>query len=137
MFHVEAVDRDVLGHPRERIIDTGGTILFAASDRLGIVGTCALMPTSPGRAVVLTKMGVRESVRGLKVGEFLLREVIRHALAMGAEPLFLLTNACCEAAIHLYEKLGFRHDTDIMAHYGAEYARCNVAMRYNPPSAHP
>ena len=30
----------------------------------------------------------------------------------------------------LYEKLGFRHDADIMTRYGARYQRCDVAMRY-------
>jgi ribosomal protein S18 acetylase RimI-like enzyme len=33
-------------------------------------------------------------------------------------------------AIKLYEQLGFEHDAQIMEAYGAEYARCNVAMRY-------
>jgi ribosomal protein S18 acetylase RimI-like enzyme len=49
---------------------------------------------------------------------------------MGAETLYLLTNKQCEVAIHLYEKLGFRHDTEIMETYGACYARCDVAMKY-------
>ena len=49
---------------------------------------------------------------------------------MGADPLYLLTNRACAAAIHLYEKHGFVHDAGIMASYGARYARCNVAMRY-------
>ena len=49
---------------------------------------------------------------------------------MGAEQLYLLTNRKCEAAIHLYEKAGFRHDAAIMARYGARYARCDVAMDY-------
>jgi ribosomal protein S18 acetylase RimI-like enzyme len=75
-------------------------------------------------------MGVRESARGLKAGEFLLTAVIERALAMGAEPLYLLSNHRCAAAVHLYEKLGFQHDADIMARYGARYERCDVAMRY-------
>ncbi|WP_234411390.1 hypothetical protein [Rhodanobacter thiooxydans] len=35
------------------------------------------------------------------------------------------------AAIHLYEKLGFQHDAEIMARHGARYQRCDVAMRYH------
>ena len=53
-------------------------------------------------------------------------------MAMHADPLYLLTNKRCAAAVHLYEKLGFRHDKEIMARYGAEYERCDVAMRYFP-----
>lgn len=49
---------------------------------------------------------------------------------MGAKTLYLLTNKACAPAIHLYEKNGFHHDAEIMADYGARYARCNVAMRY-------
>ena len=78
----------------------------------------------------LTKMGVRATARGLKAGEFLLAAMLDRAKAMPVETLYLLTNARCAAAIHLYEKLGFRHDAAIMADYGARYARCDVAMRY-------
>lgn len=129
MFALEQTDRDVLENPRARIIDGGGTILFVAAPGLGVVGTCALQQTGPGR-FELTKMGVRESARGLKAGEFLLAAMIDRARAMGAELLYLLTNKRCEAAVHLYEKLGFVHDAQIMADYGARYERCNVAMRY-------
>lgn len=129
MFRIEPTDRDVLDHPRERIIDRGGAILFVEARGLGIVGTCALQP-SAGGGLELTKMGVRESARGLKAGEFLLAAMIERAHAMAADPLYLLTNARCAAAIHLYEKLGFRHDAGIMARYGARYERCDVAMRY-------
>ena len=115
--------------PRARIVDPGGVILFAEAQGLGIVGACALQKTGE-RSFELTKMGVRASARGLKVGEFLLRAVIDRALDIGAEPLYLLTNKKCAAAIHLYEKAGFEHDAAIMARYGARYERCNVAMRY-------
>lgn len=130
MFRLEATDRDVLENPRERIIAPGGAILFVEARGLGIVGTCALQKTGP-TSFELTKMGVRASARGLKAGEFLLAATIARAQAMQADPLYLLTNARCEAAIHLYEKLGFRHDAQIMAKYGARYARCDVAMRYD------
>jgi GNAT superfamily N-acetyltransferase len=129
MFRLEDTDREVLDNPRARIIDAGGVILFVEAPGLGIVGTCALQKTGP-TGYELTKMGVRESARGLKAGEYLLAAVIRRAMALGADPLYLLTNAKCAAAIHLYEKLGFQHDADIMARYGARYERCDVAMRY-------
>lgn len=129
MFTLEATDKEVLENPRAKIIDAGGAILFVEAPGKGIVGTCALQRTL-GRGVELTKMGVREHARGLKAGEFLLAAVIERARAMDADPLYLLSNARCAAGIHLYEKLGFRHDAGIMAEYGARYARCDVAMRY-------
>ncbi len=129
MFVLEATDREVLENPREKIIEPGGTILFVEAEGLGIVGTCALQKTGPS-SFELTKMGVLETARGLKVGEFLLAAVIERALQLGADPLYLLTNQACAAAIHLYEKLGFEHDAGIMADHGARYARCDVAMRF-------
>ncbi len=129
MFRLEQTDRDVLDNPRERIIAPGGTILFVAAPGLGIVGTCALQCTGEG-AYELTKMGVRETARGLKAGEFLLAAVLERAAAMDAKLVYLLTNHICEAAIHLYERVGFVHDAEIMARFGSRYARCDVAMRY-------
>ena len=134
MFRLEDTDREVLENPRLRIIEPGGQILFVEAEGAGIVGACALQKTGPA-SYELTKMGVRETARGMKAGEFLLAAVIQRARELGADPLYLLTNAKCAPAIHLYEKLGFRHDADIMAKYGARYERCDVAMRYaNPPS---
>ncbi|MET3710138.1 DNA-binding MarR family transcriptional regulator/N-acetylglutamate synthase-like GNAT family acetyltransferase [Sphingomonas trueperi] len=129
MFRLEATDRHVLDNPRASILNGGGAILFVEAKGIGIIGTCALQKTS-ATGFELTKMGVRSSARGLKAGEFLLNAAIERAAALGADPLYLLTNSQCVAAIHLYEKLGFSHDAEIMATYGARYARCDVAMRY-------
>lgn len=131
MFRLEPTDRQVLENPRREIVDRGGTILFVEARGLGIVGACALQKTGE-TSFELTKMGVREQARGLKAGEFLLAAVIERARALGADPLYLLTNARCAAAVHLYEKLGFDHDAEIMTTYGARYERCDVAMRYRP-----
>lgn len=129
MFRMEQADMEVLLNPRERIIAPGGTILFVEAPGLGIVGTCALQKAGEKR-FELAKMAVRASARGLKAGEFLLSAMVERAKAMGAETLYLLTNKRCEAAVHLYEKVGFQHDAEIMATYGSRYERCDVAMRY-------
>jgi len=132
MYALEQADLDVLDNPREKIIDPGGAILFVEAPGLGIVGACALQRTGE-RRFELTKMGVLESARGRKAGEFLLKAVIARAHALGADLLYLLSNKKSAAAIHLYEKLGFAHDAEIMRAYGARYARCDVAMRYVGP----
>ena len=131
MFVLEPTDREVLENPRERIIAPGGDILFVEADGLGLVGTCALQKTGPCQ-FELTKMGVRESARGLGAGGFLLDAAIARAHALGCDKLYLLTSRKCSAAIHLYEKAGFRHDAEIMRDFGGRYARCDVAMRYPP-----
>ena len=129
MFTMEATDRKVLENPREMIIDRDGKILFVEAEDLGIIGAVALMKTSYG-IYELTKMGVLESARGRKAGEFLLAACIKRARKMDMKELYLLTNHICEAAIHLYEKVGFRHDDEIMERYGKTYERCDVAMTF-------
>jgi ribosomal protein S18 acetylase RimI-like enzyme len=129
MFRLERADSEVLDDPEGHILAGGGAILFVEVPGLGIVGTCALRKTGP-RSAELTKMGVRASARGLKAGEHLLAAAIERAKEMGIDDLYLLTNSKCTAAIHLYEKLGFTHDPQVMAAHGARYERCDVAMRY-------
>lgn len=131
MFALERNDIDLLSRPRELILDKGGVVLFAETRDLGVVGTCALMVSKDGW-VELTKMGVLESARGLKVGEFLLAKTLERAASLGMDRVYLLTNRKCAAAIHLYEKLGFVHDAEIMRQFGARYERCDVAMSYAP-----
>lgn len=133
LFSLEQTDLDVLDHPREAIIDRGGDILFVEADGVGVIGACALQKTGE-RAFELTKMGVLQAARGAKAGEFLLAAVIARAAELGADPLYLLSNAKNAAAIHLYEKLGFRHDAEVMRAYGGRYARCDVAMLHQPPA---
>lgn len=129
MFALEEADRMVLDHPQENLIEKGGAVLFAEAQGLGIIGTCALKADGEG-GFELIKMGVRESARGLKAGEFLLEHAIAKAAQLEARELYLLTNAKCEAAIHLYEKLGFVHDAGVMERHGGDYCRCDVAMRF-------
>jgi N-acetylglutamate synthase-like GNAT family acetyltransferase len=129
MFALEDNDVALLSKPRELIIDKGGVVLFAETPDLGVVGTCALMRMGEG-CFELTKMAVLKAARGRKVGEYLLDKTLERAKSMGIEQLYLLTNAKCASAIHLYEKLGFEHDAQIMAKFGGRYERCNVAMSY-------
>ena len=129
MFEMEPNDVNILENPQSVIIDNDGEIWFVRDPQLGIIGTLALLKMEDG-VYELTKMGVSEAARGKKAGEKLLAFVIDRARSMNMKTLFLLTNKKCEAAIHLYEKLGFRHDAEMLAEYSARYERCNVAMRY-------
>ncbi|CAI3922181.1 GNAT family (ArgA) (PDB:2R98) [Commensalibacter communis] len=130
-YQLEDVDRKVLENPRDEIINTGGVILFVNVKGLGIVGTGALKKTG-ATSYELIKFGVFTKARGLKVGEFLLKEIIKRAMVMGADPLYLVSNKRAKAAIHLYEKLGFYHDDGIMKQYAGACERADVAMRYMP-----
>jgi N-acetylglutamate synthase-like GNAT family acetyltransferase len=129
MFALEEDDKVLLANPRELIVDRGGTVLFAQTPDLGVVGTCALMKMEDGW-FELTKMAVTETARGRKVGEFLLAAVLERARSMGIDKLYLLTSTLCGPAVHLYEKLGFEHDPQILQRFGHRYERVNVGMRW-------
>jgi N-acetylglutamate synthase-like GNAT family acetyltransferase/DNA-binding transcriptional ArsR family regulator len=129
LFTLEEIDKEVLKNPKGKILDNGGVILLARHVDLGIIGTCALMNMGDD-LFELTKMGILKKARGLKIGEALLQATIKRANEMQIQKLFLLTNKLAQAAIHLYEKLGFVHSQEIMDIYGHEYERCNVAMEY-------
>jgi DNA-binding MarR family transcriptional regulator/GNAT superfamily N-acetyltransferase len=129
MYALEPVDDAQLSDPQGTIVTPGGDILFVEDPELGVVGTCGLLKTGEAE-FELIKMAVLPEARGHGAGEFLLRATIERAFAMGAERLFLLTNKKSKAAIRLYERNGFVHDADILARFGGEYARCDVAMRY-------
>jgi len=129
MFSLEAGDRALLESPAESILEPGGRIWFVEHQELGVIGTCALVKRGQG-IFELTKMGVLESARGLKAGEYLLEFVLGEALEMQLDTMFLLTSTKCAAAIHLYRKFGFEDDAEIMQRYAASYERCNVAMRW-------
>lgn len=130
MFKLENIDLQVLNSPKEHIIDKGGHIWFAKHPQFGIIGTCALLKSGKDE-YELTKMGVLKHVRGLKAGQKLLNFVISQIDTLPIKKLYLLTNKKCEAAIHLYEKIGFEHSKEVMRDYGCHYQRCNVAMLFN------
>ena len=89
-----------------------------------VVGTCAVMPHGPG-TLELAKMAVSPAVQGRGVGRLLGEACIAFARTTDAHTLMLLSNATLAPALHLYEKLGFRH-APMPA--GSEYARANVHM---------
>lgn len=123
-FALEEADRVVLSDPRKYILAGGGQICMAEEGGEAI-GCCALVAVEPG-TLELAKMTVAEEARGRGVGRMLLRFAIDMARKMGAARLYLESNTKAEAAVHLYEELGFRHLPG-PAHE-SKYARANVFM---------
>lgn len=123
-FALEAADHAVLSDPRRHILAAGGQICIAEQDGEAI-GCCALVVTEPGE-LELAKMTVAEGARGRGVGRKLLRFAIDTARRMGAARLYLESNTKAEAAVHLYEELGFRHLPG--PRHASKYARANVFM---------
>ncbi len=122
LFAIEPADEKLLRNPHQAIIEPGGQIYFA---RLGseIVGTAAAVATGP-RRFELAKMAVVPAAQGHGIGRRLGEAVIAYARSKGAESVFLETNSRLANAIHLYERLGFRHGP--LPH--SDYRRADVYM---------
>lgn len=94
----------------------GLTLLIARDDAGQIVGTLTLLvyPT-PGHLLSLIEdVVVDRAARGRGAGEALVREALRLAAEAGAEETDLLSNDRREAAIRLYQRVGFhRFETNV------------------------
>jgi GNAT superfamily N-acetyltransferase len=122
-FRIEETDLKTLDDPEGSIIGPGGEIFFALVDG-AVAGTAAAVPC-PGNRFELAKMAVAPAHQGLGLGRRLGEAVIAFAREAGADSVFLLTNSRLVPAIHLYERLGFRH-APLPAATG--YDRANVYM---------
>lgn len=108
LFEIEDADRDVLEFPVERIINKGGFILMA--EYMGeVVGTFSIVKSyNKNYDYELAKFAVNPTVQGKGIGSKLMDACIERAHALGGTRLFLETNHNLQAAIHLYEKFGFK-----------------------------
>ncbi len=123
-FVIESHDREMLENPVEYIIEPGGCI-FLAELGTEIVGTCALIYSSPG-VFELAKMAVTERAQGRQIGKRLAMVIIERAVSLGAKSIFLESNSKLTPALNLYRKLGFRFEDPPQS---SEYARADVYMK--------
>jgi tryptophan synthase alpha chain len=121
-FTVEPKDEEVLGFPKEHIIDKGGHIFFARIND-EIAGTFALVKVEEG-VFELSKMGVSEEHQGKKVGNKMLEFCLQKAKELQAKKVILYSNTILNPAIHLYKKYGFKQVP--LEH--SEYIRSNIKM---------
>jgi len=130
-FQIEPIDHAVLSEPEKHILEPGGSILFAV---LGeeVVGTCALMPDSPG-VFELTKMAVTNGHQGLGIGRKLMEAMIAEYHRLGGKELFLESQKRLQPALRLYESVGFELQPGVKP--GTHYQRADVYMIYRGDQA--
>lgn len=105
-FWVEPHDEEVLGKPKQYILDPGGNIFFV-KDGNSIIGTVALMKLEDG-VFELTKMAITPAAQGKKAGQKLMEHCLAYARQMGWKKLIIYSNRKLENAIHIYKKYGFQ-----------------------------
>jgi len=104
---VESHDLEILDHPQENVIDSGGFIWLLKEDDT-IVGSAGIFKIND-KEYELIKMSVAPEHRGKKFGNMLLEKCISKAKEVNASKLILFSNSNLQTAIRLYEKFGFKH----------------------------
>ena len=127
LFVVEPHDKAVLYNCEEEIISKGGKIFFAELDEK-IVGTFALLKLDSD-TFELTKMAVDESLRGKKIGQFMLKYFQQYVKENPEYSYVLYSSRQLENAIYLYRKFGFQ---EVTLEENAPYARADIKMVYQP-----
>lgn len=104
----EPADEVQLADPQGAVIDAGGAVFIAERDG-AVVGTAAVAPHGPGE-VELLKVTVADALRGSGLGRRLVEVCITHATTvMGAHTMMLVSSSRLQAALRLYERMGFTH----------------------------
>jgi GNAT superfamily N-acetyltransferase len=105
-------------------LDKGGKIIVAIQNGT-VLGVCALVKMENSiYDFELAKMAVSQEARGKGIGYLLGKSIIETARSLGAKRIYLESNSVLEAALSLYQKLGFQDITD----HQSPYSRCNVQM---------
>lgn len=103
----EPADEVQLADPHGAVIAVGGAVFIAERDG-EVMGTAAVAPHGPGE-VELLKVTVADAARGHGLGQHLVEVCIEHARAMGAHTMMLVSSTRLQAALRLYERMGFTH----------------------------
>ena len=123
---LEGPDERQLTDPIGEIVLPGGRI-FVARRGDEVVGTCAVMPHGED-VLELVKLTVAPTARGLGLGRQLVEACLAFARERGARRLVLLSSSKLDAALRLYERLGF-HCAPLPS--DATYATADVYMELN------
>lgn len=122
-FHVEGRDKQVLLHPEEEILLKDGQIFFA-KEKNKVVGTCAVNKVNTG-VYEISKMAVTRGSRGRQIGKKLALAAIDYSRRKKARRVVLETSRKLDAAMGLYEQLGFVTESKLSP---VKYERSTIRM---------
>jgi N-acetylglutamate synthase-like GNAT family acetyltransferase len=107
-YHLtESHDLEIINHPKETILDSGGCIYLVKTDGK-IVGTAGLANAGNG-VYELVKMAVAPAFQGKGISRMLMDKCLNKAKELNAKKIFLYSNSQLTTAISLYKKYGFTH----------------------------
>lgn len=95
-----------LSNPAIKYAAPQGELLVALDDDEKVIGMVAYHKHSNDRCE-MKRLYVSLECRGMKIGERLVDEIMRHAKKAGFKEMVLDTIVPLQPAIHLYKKMGF------------------------------
>lgn len=104
---MEPSDAAQISDPKTHFLDRGGEILVALLDG-EVVGTCVAVPHGVGEFEI-AKLAVDPAVRGQGIARRLVERSLEFIRAQGIRRVVLVSNSQLQAALRLYESLGFRY----------------------------
>jgi putative acetyltransferase len=120
---IEHHDEDQLQNPWKEILEPGGQI-FVATDGPNVVGVCAAIPHTAD-TIEIAKLAVDPVAQGKGIGRRLVEECLGFARLRGARRVMLVSSSKLQAALRLYESMGFQHGP---LPDGVPYATADVFM---------
>jgi len=126
-FKLEESDIQFLSDPQKYILDKGGTVFIALYNGKP-VGACALL-IRDGLTCELVEMVVDPQYQRQGIGYKLGLEFIEKARNRGFSRIVLEGNTKMDAAVALYQKLGFHEiPLEYDVHNTTNHKRCNIFM---------
>lgn len=121
---LEEEDLDTFAHIEESL-EQGAMIYFAVENET-VLAACMAKPSTDNGTWELCKLGSNKHVPHKGAGSAVFEAAMNWAISHGAKKLFILSNSKLKAALHIYEKYGFREVK--LSDY--EYARGDIAFEY-------
>lgn len=126
--NLEKEDIETFDHIEENL-EKGAMIYFAVEGE-NVLATCMTKPMEEGKTWELCKLGSNKHLSHKGAGSAVFEAAMNWAVTHGAERLFILSNSKLKAALHIYEKYGFREIK--LENY--EYVRGDIAFEYTVKS---
>jgi N-acetylglutamate synthase-like GNAT family acetyltransferase len=124
---LEKEDLETFDHIEESL-EKGAMIYFAVGNE-NALAACMTKPMDVEGTWELCKLGSNKHLPHKGAGSAVFEAAMNWAVAHGAKRLFIISNSRLKAAIHIYEKYGFREIR--LDDY--EYDRGDIAFEYIVP----
>ena len=122
-FVLEPADQEILGDPRQKILDPGGQVFFVLH-RGEVEGTCAVLRHNADECEI-AKMAVAPAARGRGYGDLLMEACLAFAREIDSRRVVIVSNTVLAPAIRLYRKHGF---VQVPLASDGRYRRANIRL---------